>query len=125
MLQHVYSSIRGPWTIELEKEYQQLRSMEQTLLSYQNDPTQRAKLQREAPAENWEIAWKRFELLRFARLCHYLRAKTPEAMIGYSILVYRVSGDELTKATGDSLQAWSSAIQDAVKHRGAGEGRGS
>jgi hypothetical protein len=123
MLQHVYSSIRGPWTIELEKEYQQLRLREQTLLSYQNDPTQRARLQSEAPAENWEIAWKRFELLRFARLCHYLRAKTPDAMIGFSILVYRVSGDELTKATGDSLQAWSSAIEDAVRQRGNTEGR--
>lgn len=111
MLQHVYSRIRGPWTIELEKEFQQFRAMEPTLLAYQNDPGQRTTLQSEAPAANWEIAWKRYEQLRFARLCHYLRARHYEATIGYSILVYHLTGSELAAATGDSLQRWSSTIE--------------
>ena len=114
MLQHVYSKVRGPWTQELENEYQKLRVLESMLLEYQSRPERRAELLKSAPAENWRTAWKRYEQLRFARLCHYLRVRTPEAMIGYSILVYRVDASELDNAVGGSLRAWSAAIEKAV-----------
>jgi hypothetical protein len=117
MLQHVYSRIRGPWTIDLEREFQEVRAMEPTLLDFHRDPVRREALLREAPAENWKIAWQRFEQLRFARLCHYLRVRQPDAMIGYSILVYRLSADEIAAGTGESLQRWSTAIEQAVARR--------
>lgn len=115
MLQHVYSSIRGPWTMELETEYQRLRRLDSMFRDYAKDPAKRAEYQRDVSAEKWRVAWERYDQLRFARLCHYLRARQPDAMIGYSILIYRLSASEITDATGDSLPAWSAAIERSVQ----------
>jgi hypothetical protein len=115
MLQHVYSSIRGDWTLELEREFQQLRAIESTLLAYQDDPRRRAELLRDAPAENWTTAWKRYELLRFARLCHYLRVRAPEGVVGHSIRIYRLTAEELRRAVGDSATEWQSLIERTVQ----------
>jgi hypothetical protein len=114
MLQHVYSKLRVVWTADLEKEFQQLRSLEPTLLAYQSDGAQRATLLRDVPAANWETAWKRYEQLRFARLCHYLRVRQPNANIGYSILVYQLNADEIRGATGESLREWHLLIERAA-----------
>jgi hypothetical protein len=114
MLQHVYSPVRGPWTLELEKEYQQLRITEPDLLAYQASPARGDELLRIAPAINWTTAWRRYELLRFARLCHYLRVRQPDAQVGYSILIYRVSAEELRRATNGTLQDWSKLIEETV-----------
>mgnify|MGYP003704348427 CR=1 FL=1 len=40
----------------------------------------------QAPLQNWRTGWATYESLRFARLCHYLRLRWPDAMIGFSIL---------------------------------------
>lgn len=114
MLQQVYSDVRGPWTMPLESEYQQLRAIEPTLLAYQGDAGKRAELLRSAPAGNWSAAWKRYEQLRLARLCHYLRVRKPEAMIGYSILVYRLDATELQAAAGGTLDDWRRLIERAA-----------
>jgi hypothetical protein len=114
MLQHVYSSIRGAWTLELEREFQSLRATEPTLLAYQDDPRRRAELLRDAPAENWTAAWKRYELLRFARLCHYLRVREPAGVVGHSIRIYRLTADELRGAVGGSPAEWQALIERAV-----------
>jgi hypothetical protein len=115
MLQHVYSSIRGNWTLELEREFQQLRATEAALLAYQNEPARRAELLRDAPAENWTTAWKRYELLRFARLCHYLRVRPPEGVVGHSIRIYRLTAEELRGAVGGSPAEWRALIERAVQ----------
>jgi hypothetical protein len=114
-LQHVYSSIRGPWTVEREQEFQKLRAIEADLLAYQDDPARRAAMVRDAPAENWTTAWKRYETLRFARLCHYLRARPADADIGYSIRIYRLSADELRGAVGGTAAEWQAQIERAVR----------
>lgn len=111
MLQHVYSPVRGDWTLGYEAEYQKLRTLETLLLAYQDDPTKRTELLREAPEANWTTAWKRFELLRFARLCHFLRVKPALATMGHSILVFRLSADEVAAATDSSLKDWSALIE--------------
>ncbi len=118
MLQQVYSPVRGPWTLALEQEYQQLRVTEPDLLAYQADPKRREELLRAAPAINWTTAWRRYELLRFARLCHYLRVRSPDAEIGYSILIYRLTPDELNRACSGSLQDWSKLIEETVGRKG-------
>jgi 4-amino-4-deoxy-L-arabinose transferase-like glycosyltransferase len=115
MLQHVYSSIRGDWTLELEREFQQLRATEPALLAYQNDAARRAELLRDAPAGNWTTAWKRYELLRFARLCHYLRVRAPEGVVGHSIRIYRLTAEELRGAVGGSPAEWRELIERAVR----------
>lgn len=117
MLQQVYSTVRGDWTVALEKEFQELRTLEPTLLAYQRDPNRRTDLLRDAPAQNWRTAWKRYETLRFARLCHYLRVRKADASIGYSILVFRLSEAELSAATAGSVQQWRQLIEDAVMGR--------
>ena len=82
------------------------------------DPRQRAELERQASGEKWGGAATRHDLLRFARLCHYLRVRRPDAAIGYSIFIYRLSAAELAAATTGSLADWQSLIDHAVT-RGA------
>ena len=114
MLQHVYSDFRGKWTLEFEREYQRLRPLEPSLLAYHEDPVRRATLLQEAPEQNWTTAWKRYDALRFARLCHYLRVRRVDASIGYSILIFRLNAVELAAATGGSARDWRMAIERAV-----------
>jgi hypothetical protein len=118
-LQHVYANIRGDWTPALEQQFQELRALEPTLLVYQNDAAKRAELRRGAPAQNWEAAWKRYEGLRFARLCHYLRIRPVDASIGYSILIFRLDASEISGATGGSIQQWRSLIEQGFAARRA------
>jgi hypothetical protein len=117
MLQHVYSTIRGTWTVELESEFQKLRAIEPTLLAYQDDPDRRSVLLRDAAAGNWVAAWKRYEQLRFARLCHFLRVRDADATIGHSIRVYRLNSDDLVGAVGGSIEQWRHLIEGAVARR--------
>ncbi len=117
MLQHVYSNVRGDWTIELEKRFQELRILEPTFLSYQSDPAQRAVLLREASAESWNLSWKRYEELRFARLCYYLRVREADAVIGHSIFIYRLDGGELNGAVGGSSKDWAALMERATSQR--------
>jgi len=116
MLQHVYSEIRGEWTLELEKEYIRARALEPTFLAFAQDPARRGALLREMSAERWREAWKRYETLRFARLCHYLRVRKPEAVIGYSMFIYRLSAAELAAAVAGSTIQWRDAIEQAITH---------
>jgi hypothetical protein len=118
MLEHVYSPIRGPWTPALEKEYQFMRSFEPAFEAYFHDPRRRAELDREGTPEKWRRAWTRHDLLRFARLCHYLRVRAPDASIGYSILVYRLTTAEIAAATTGSLADWQ-ALLDRTVSRGS------
>jgi hypothetical protein len=111
MLEQVYSSIRGPWTLDREKEYQFLRTYEPMFQLYASDPAARARLDRELAPEKWIASRDRFQHLRFARLCYYLRVRKPDAIIGYSIFIFRLSSDEVKEATGGSLSDWSRLIE--------------
>jgi hypothetical protein len=117
MLQQVYSSVRGPWTLEQEKEYEFLRTFEPAFAAYASDPSARASLDRELTPEKWKASRDRFLHLRFARLCHYLRVRRPDAVIGYSIFVYRLGAAEVSGATEGPLKDWISLISRS------GEGR--
>jgi hypothetical protein len=110
VLQQVYGVVRGPWTIELEKEYELLRTFEPTFRSYAEDPAARARLERDLSPEKWTASRDRFLHLRFARLCYYLRVRKPDAVIGYSIFIYRLSAEEVRAATEGTLADWSSLI---------------
>ena len=83
MLVQVYSGFGGDWTLALEHEYRQLRQS--------------------GADQKWTAGWARYDNLRFAWLCAHLRTRAPDAMIGYSILVYRIDGNELATALGDPL----------------------
>jgi hypothetical protein len=103
MLQHVYSPIRGEWTLAWEKEYQDLRGLAphfREALAAGDDPA-------------WDQAWQRYDLLRFARLCHYLRRRVPEATIGHSIHVYRLDEEEITDVLHGPMSRWVEALARA------------
>ena len=117
MLAHVYSPVRGPWTLEHEKEYQKLRALEPLFAAYTHDPRRRAELERDAPAAQWAKGITRHDQLRFARLCYYLRVREPDARIGYSIHVYRLTDAEIRAATEGTLQDWRMLIERAVTQR--------
>lgn len=115
MLQQVYSPVRGEWTLALEAEFQKFRA---PLLDYQRERAIGQEFSQGASAEFWTTAWKRYELLRFARLCYYLRVRPAEANIGYSILVFRLSDREVAAATAGSIGEWSALIERTVTQRG-------
>ena len=85
------------------------------MVDFAVDPRKRTELLRQASKEKWVSATQRYEWLRLARLCHYLRVRQPDAMIGYSIFIYRLNAEEVTAATGGSLREWSAAIERALK----------
>jgi 4-amino-4-deoxy-L-arabinose transferase-like glycosyltransferase len=115
-LQQVYSDLH-PWTAALEKEFQELRAFEPTFLAFQNDSARRAKLLEDFPASRWRELWKRYEALRFARLCPYLQVRGPDANVGYSILIFRLSAAEVSAATAGSLADWQALIEQRTASR--------
>jgi hypothetical protein len=51
------------------------------------------------PAEYWAREYTLFEKLRFGRLCAWLRHNhEPEANVGYSILIWFLTAEELDAA---------------------------
>ena len=117
MLVDVYSPTRGPWTLNHEKEYQQLRALEPQLEAYWTSPEKRAELEREALPAQWENARARHARLQFSRLSHYLRVRRPDAVLGYSIFVFRLSAAEIHDATAGSLQEWRQSLERAAAAR--------
>jgi hypothetical protein len=114
ILQQVYSPMHGPWTQAREREYQLLRAAEPTFTAYASEPIRRSELERELSAERWQQLINQHELLRLARLCHYLRARKPDAKIGYSIFIYRLSATEIADATAGPLSKWATLIEAAA-----------
>ncbi len=100
MLQHVYMPGQAVWTVALEREYRQLQESDGQfrLLKAADDPS--PELLQGQPKLYWAERWSRYEELRFARLCSYLRSREPDASAGYSILIYRLSAPELEAALG-------------------------
>jgi 4-amino-4-deoxy-L-arabinose transferase-like glycosyltransferase len=117
MLQEVYSPVRGPWTPQREREYQELRALEPQFREYLEHPAARSQLLAAAPAERWETGWQRFALLQHARLCAYLRARGPDAEVGYSILIFRLSDAEVQAALLSSYGRWLTAVEQAAGGR--------
>jgi hypothetical protein len=118
MLEQVYSPVRGPWTMALEAEFQATRALAEAMRAFQRDPGRREELLREAPKEKWETAMGRHEWLRLARLCHYLRARGADANVGYSILIYRLTAEEVRAATDSPVRDWTALIERTAKTPG-------
>jgi 4-amino-4-deoxy-L-arabinose transferase-like glycosyltransferase len=110
MLSQVYSPVRGPWTPELEREYQRLRADEPLFRTYWRNPDTWRDVHALGVAGKFEETWQRYDALRFARLCHYLRARPPDAAIGYSIFIYRLTGAEVDAVINGPYSRWLMAI---------------
>lgn len=99
LLQPVTAPTRGvfgPWNERVERKYQTLRELVAPLLS--DDPTERSAALGRLPAEYWIETVNFYEYLRFRRLAAFLRQREADDNVGYSILVYHISADELSRA---------------------------
>ena len=93
MLQTVYTNPPGPWTPLHEQRYQRARGIIEPLL-VAGDPQDFVTLR----GTEQRIAYRTFDELRFGRLAAHLRRREPDAQIGFSILIYRLSEDEIRSA---------------------------
>jgi hypothetical protein len=91
MLQNVCLPFRGEWTPAYEREYQQLR------VAFQRDVPANA-MQIAGDTSGLADAIDQMEQLRFARLLAFLRQRTPDDMIGYSILIYHLSDEQVRQS---------------------------
>jgi hypothetical protein len=82
--QQVYTEARGPWDLEKEARY---RGMLAHVLELEK--TKGRLTYREGVT---------FEEYQFARLCHFLRGRTPLAQPAYTFLVFRLTDAEVMKA---------------------------
>lgn len=85
----VYLYLAGPWNEQRERLYQRLRR----------------EMARDMPVGLDEAAYGRlvrdamdFEALEFGRLCHYLREREPDAIVGGSILLFSLTDAEVRDA---------------------------
>lgn len=113
-LANVYSPYHGAWTMPWENEYQKLRALEPDFVAFPRDAARRTVLLQQAPAEEWQRRWTRYDQLRFARLGHYLRVRGADANLGYSIFVYRLTAAEVAAATAGTLPEWRQLIEQAA-----------
>jgi hypothetical protein len=98
MLQGVYSRFHRPWTPANETLHQQVHAEISRWNSTANDPLARQQLLQEYPANYWDTCLKISGELRLARLCAYLRHRTPDDEVGSSIIIYRLSDEEVRRA---------------------------
>jgi 4-amino-4-deoxy-L-arabinose transferase-like glycosyltransferase len=111
MLQEVYSPVRGGFTLGHEKEYQERRRAVPVFNAYWHDPAARENLLKQFTTKQLDATWARYDWLRFARLATYLRVKPPEAVIGYSIFVFRLTDDEVNRVLNGRYSDWLAAVE--------------
>ncbi|HZL99129.1 MAG TPA: hypothetical protein VFD43_02660, partial [Planctomycetota bacterium] len=98
MLQNVYTPQHPPWSAGDEAQWQACRADVERLEAAQADPAAFEALLAERGGEGWNRRLHDYELLRFARLCAFLRGREPDAQVGYSILLYRLSAEDAAAA---------------------------
>jgi hypothetical protein len=86
----------GPWNARLETAYQTARQSVRPLLA--DDPAERSSALAQFPPEKWFDSLSSYEYLRFYRLAAFLRQREPDDNVGFSILIYRLSDDDLVRA---------------------------
>jgi hypothetical protein len=98
MFQHVYTQVRGPWSAAYEKDYQRL-SRWFTRFVQNPDPANARDLDGTPMTRPQALdRLLALEQLRFGRLCHYLRDRAPDAEVGYSILIFNLTDDDIRRA---------------------------
>jgi len=101
LLEQAYLAPRD-WTPELEGKYQDYRRHAPPLYT----PAPRGPLAGPITPRASRF-WHEYETLRFMRLAGWLRARKPDAVIGRSILVYRLGTPELRSALEGSWSEWA------------------
>ncbi|HWA99130.1 MAG TPA: hypothetical protein VG713_11585, partial [Pirellulales bacterium] len=98
MLANLYSSFPGSWTRKYETVYQQLVNNLRVFDSTAGNLEARKSLIAQTGDHFWLQIFRQYEQARMARLCSYLRQREPNAEINYSILIYRLNDEQLSRA---------------------------
>jgi hypothetical protein len=93
---HVQTPFFGPWCVPFEEEYQRTRAAYQRWEA--SAPDERAHLLASEGPAAWQRTLSIYRVLRFVRLCAALRQREPDADAGYSILIYRLTAEEIAHA---------------------------
>jgi len=93
MLQTVAIRFWGPWTDQYEKAYQILRV---DVEAYQRAEGEAQFAGVSPQALQMQLAM--FDEMRLSRLLAYLRKREPDDQVGYSILIYRLSDEQVREA---------------------------
>jgi hypothetical protein len=98
MLQQVYLPVSVPWTVADEQAWTACRAEIDALEASQRDPEENAAFLARRTTASWNERLHEYEVLRFARLCAYLRRREPDRQVGHSINLYRLSDDQAREA---------------------------
>ncbi len=102
MLNSVYiHEARGRWNEEFEEKYQKMLPTVQAYWKQAPTPEQRKELDAAASTPQMRKFFSVFEQLRLGRLNSCLRQREPDDMVGYSILIYRLSDADVERALYD------------------------
>jgi hypothetical protein len=98
MLQGLYLMAPRGWPPEYEVKYQSLLKDLRDFDSTGGNERARSALVQQKGEPYWTNVFRTWEQLRFARLVTALRAREPDAEVGYSILIYRLSDADVSRA---------------------------
>lgn len=106
----LYLNLSPPWSAVHERHYAE------TQQAFDVRAPNAARLPPEQRAQLFELA-KRLEVLRFGRLCHLLQARRPDAVIGASLLAFKVSDEDASLALAGPLDEVNARIARDAAHR--------
>ena len=98
VLQQVYARAMGPWKAGYEQRYLEIEREVTRFSKSGANSSDREALLAEHPVAYWLAHIRLFQELQFARLCADLRHRTPIAQPGYSILIFKLTDDEVSRA---------------------------
>lgn len=98
LVQGICTAAPGPWQPQYETAYRDARSKAERWLAAQSDPAARSACLREAPEQAWLQALAGFDNLRFARLMNLVRTQVPIENLNGSILVFRLTDEQVARA---------------------------
>lgn len=110
MLQDVYGIRPGPWMIKLEKDFQYLKVAAKENIASGTWSTRLPDTGHHPEQPLWLL-----DRLRFARLCHYLKSRKPDAIINHSQFVFRLSSAELDVFLNRPYSALAAQIEANVE----------
>ncbi|HEY4311714.1 MAG TPA: glycosyltransferase family 39 protein [Pirellulales bacterium] len=99
MLQQVYTvPYVGKWNEQFEKYYQDLRQVVVPFQRAASNPAALQQMAESAPLAELQEAFRVYRVLRFGRLCSFLRQREPDDQVGYSIMIYRLTDADVDAA---------------------------
>ncbi len=97
MLQGIYLRNPGPWDSTKESDYSKVLGILQAWDAVAADPAKQLEMRRQIGEQNLARLIRQFEEMRFNRLCHFLLQREPDHEIGYSILIYHLSDEDVQR----------------------------